>query len=125
EVWGQKDAEFPTILDLPTRTGLPLELALGGADAPRDELRAHGWRLHDPLEPTRTVWRFRDYIAASRGEITVAKQCYVRSRSGWFSERSANYLAAGRPVVAQATGWPEHLASGTGVRAYSPEAQAA
>lgn len=114
EQWGQKDAEFHLVLDLPARTSLPLELALGGAPAPRTELQAAGWRLADPLEATRTIWTFRDYIAASRGELSVAKQCYVRSGSGWFSERSANYLAAGRPVIAQDTGWSAHLPDGDG-----------
>lgn len=124
ETWGQKDAEFPVILDLPGRSGLRLALAIGGPGVPRDRLTAAGWRLDDPLDATRTVWRFRDYIAASRGEITVAKQCYVRSRSGWFSERSANYLAAGRPVVAQDTGWSDHLPSDKGLLAFSTTEQA-
>lgn len=118
EAWGQKDAEFPLVRALPRRTGLDLELALGGADAPRDALEADGWRITDPREPTRTVWTFRDYVGASRGELTVAKQAYVRSRGGWFSERSANYLAAGRPVVAQDTGWTEHLPHGKGLLAF-------
>lgn len=105
EAWGQKDAEFGHVKELPAVTGLAMELALGGADAPYDELKAAGWRIVDPREPTRDVWAFRDYVEASRGEVSVAKQAYVRSRGGWFSERSANYLAAGRPVVAQDTGW--------------------
>ncbi len=125
EIWGQKDAEFPVIVDLPGRTGLPLALAVGGSGVPRQALLAEGWQLDDPLEATRTVWRFRDYIAGSRGEITIAKQCYVRSGSGWFSERSANYLAAGRPVVAQDTGWTYHLPSGRGALAFSTVEQAA
>lgn len=119
ERWGQKDAEFRLVLPLPERTGLPLELALGGAGAPRDDLRRAGWRIVDPRDPTRTVWTLRDYIAQSRGEVTVAKQAYVLSRGGWFSERSANYLAAGRPVVAEDTGWSEHLASGEGLLAFT------
>jgi hypothetical protein len=116
QVWGQKDAEFPVVRDLPTRLpDLDLELAVGGRDVPRDELRAAGWTVTDPLEATRTVWRFRDYIADSRAELTIAKQCYVRSGSGWFSERSANYLAAGRPVIAQDTGWSAYLPRSAGV----------
>jgi hypothetical protein len=116
ETWGQKDAEFPVVRGLPRRLpGVELELALGGADAPRDELRAEGWKVTDPLDATRTVWRFRDYIADSRAELTIAKQCYVRSHSGWFSERSANYLAAGRPVLAQDTGWSDYVPAGPGV----------
>jgi hypothetical protein len=106
EAWGQKDAEFPVVRSLPSRLPrVDLEMAVGGRDVPRDELRADGWNVTDPLEATRTIWRFRDYIAGSRAELSVAKQCYVRSGSGWFSERSANYLAAGRPVIAQDTGW--------------------
>ena len=114
DAWGQKDAEFPLVFDLPRATGLEFELALGGDDAPWDELGRAGWRLVDPREPTREPWTFRDYISASRGEVTVAKQAYVRSGSGWFSERSANYLAAGRAVVAQDTGWAEVLEIGDG-----------
>lgn len=125
EAWGQKDAEFPVVRELPRITGLPVELALGGADAPWDELRADGWQLVDPRDPTRTIWTFRDYIAASRGELTVAKQAYVRSRGGWFSERSANYLAAGRPVIAQDTGWTDRLPSGKGLLAFTTTEEAA
>lgn len=128
ETWGQKDAEFPVVRALPARLpGVELELAIGGRDAPRAELAAEGWTISDPLEATRTVWRFRDYIAASRAELTIAKQCYVRSGSGWFSERSANYLAAGRPVVAQDTGWGSHLPAGLGAQAFTTtdEAEAA
>jgi hypothetical protein len=125
EDWGQKDAEFPVIRSLPARTGLPLELALGGADAPRDELQSDGWQLADPLEATRDIWAFRDYITGSRAELTIAKQCYVRSGSGWFSERSANYLAAGRPVIAQDTGWSAFVPSGKGVLPFSSTEEAA
>jgi hypothetical protein len=128
EVWGQKDAEFPVMRPLPARLPeLDLELALGGREAPRDELTAEGWTISDPLEATRTVWRFRDYIAGSRGELSIAKQCYVRSGSGWFSERSANYLAAGRPVVMQDTGWSAHLPTSAGLQPFTTtdEAEAA
>ena len=111
--------------DLPQRTGLPLEVAVGGDTAPRDELAAAGWRVTDPREPTRTVWTFRDYIAASRAELTVAKQGYVRARTGWFSERSANYLAAGRPVIAQDTGWSELLPTGQGLLPFTSTDEAA
>ena len=124
EAWGQKDAEFPLVRELPRKTDASFELALGGADAPRAALEQDGWQIVDPRIPTRTVWTFRDYIAASRGEITVAKQAYVRSRGGWFSERSANYLAAGRPVVAQDTGWSQHLPVGEGLLAFDTAEQA-
>ena len=124
EPFGQKDVEFPLIHDLPARTGLALELALAGADAPRDELTDAGWRVVDPRECTRDIWTLRDYIRSSRGEVTVAKQAYVLSSSGWFSERSANYLAAGRAVVAQDTGWSDHLPSGRGLLAFTTSEEA-
>jgi hypothetical protein len=122
EEWGQKDVSFAVVRDLPRLTKLPLEIAI--STGPDDELRADGWQVTDPLEATSTVWRFRDYIDASRAELTVAKQGYVRSRSGWFSERSANYLAAGRPVIAQDTGWSDFLPAGKGLLAYSTTEEA-
>jgi hypothetical protein len=125
EAWGQKDAEFPVVRPLPAQTGLQLELALGGDGAPREELEAEGWRLIDPRSATSDVWVFRDYIASSRGELTVAKQAYVRSNGAWFSERSANYLAAGRPVVAQDTGWKGALGTdGAGLLAFTTQEEA-
>jgi hypothetical protein len=124
EKWGQKDAEFHLVHALPNELGLAMELAVAG-EVPQSELEANGWRLSDPYEVTRTIWRFRDYIAASRGELTVAKQAYVRSRCGWFSERSANYLAAGRPVVAQDTGWSAYLPTGAGLFPFSSTEEAA
>ena len=105
--------------DLPATTGATVEWALGCDDAPREERVDEGWRGLDPREPTRTVWTFRDYLASSRGEVTVAKQAYVRSRGGWFSERSANYLAAGRPVLAQDTGWTAFLPNDKGLLSFS------
>lgn len=119
EEWGHKDAEFHRIMGVPAATGVPCEVAIAGVDAPRDELTTSGWSVVDPREPTRTVWTFRDYIDASLGELTVVKQGYARSVSGWFSERSANYLAAGRPVIAQDTGWAGHLLpTGRGLLAF-------
>jgi hypothetical protein len=125
EPWGQKDAEFPIVEDLPARTGLPLELALSWTDVPIDRLTGSGWIVSDARDSTATIWGFRRYIERSRGEISVAKQGYVRSRGGWFSERSANYLAAGRPVVLQDTGWSELLPTGKGLHAFTTGDEAA
>jgi hypothetical protein len=119
ERWGQKDAEFPLIRDLPARTGLGFEVALNAPDNVCEALRNDGWSVIDPLPPTETIWSLRDYIASSRAEITVNKQAFVRSHSGWFPERSANYLAAGRASIVQDTGWSERIASGEGLIAFS------
>jgi hypothetical protein len=77
-------------------------------------MRASGWSLRDSTE-IRSLDLYRDYIDASRAEIGIAKNAYVKGRSGWFSERSAEYLAAGRPVIAQSTGFEHVLPTGMGL----------
>jgi glycosyltransferase involved in cell wall biosynthesis len=115
-----KHHEFLKILDLPQRTEQPFELALSSAD---DEvcamLRQYGWRVRDGLSVSTDLDTYRDYIAGSRGEFTVAKDQNVRLRSGWFSDRSASYLAAGRPVITQDTGFGNVLPTGEGLFAFS------
>jgi hypothetical protein len=118
ECYGQKDVEFVKIMDLPTRVSQPLELALAHPKAPRETLLAHGWRLTDPLQVSRDLWTYRNYIARSRGEFSVAKNAYVRSWSGWFSERSTCYLALGKPVITQDTGFSQVLPLGEGLFAW-------
>ena len=113
--FGMKSMSFPSIAALPARVGPVLELALGGATAPRADLAAQGWSIRNSLEVTRDPWAYQAYIRASRGEFTVAKHGYVVSNSGWFSERSAAYLASGRPVITQETGFSRWLASDVGV----------
>jgi hypothetical protein len=102
-VYGGKDIEFSKILGLPTRTRACLEVALSGP-APRGELAAAGWHLRDAREVSATPEAYRRYLTESRGELSVAKEAYVATRSGWFSTRSASYLALGRPVIVQDTG---------------------
>jgi hypothetical protein len=71
---------------------------------------------------TTTPWSYRAYLQASKGEFSVAKQGYVVAESGWFSERSACYLASGRPVVVQDTGFSAWLPTGSGLLAFrTPE----
>ncbi|MBI2834932.1 MAG: hypothetical protein HYX76_10965 [Acidobacteria bacterium] len=124
ERYGQKDEEFLRILSLPSRTRHPLELALAGGEDIRPMLAAAGWRIRDAAEVA-TVERYQDYITSSRGELSAAKQAYVRSWSGWFSDRSVCYLAAGRPVVLQDTGFTDWLGAGEGALAFSDVEQAA
>ena len=92
--YGQKAASFTPYLDLPRRTGRIFELAVGSSAAPGLMLEDHGWDVIDPREPTRDPWAYQRYIQASKAEFGVAKHGYVVSRSGWFSERSAAYLAS-------------------------------
>lgn len=113
-----KDREFEQVLDLPRRAGVPLELATGVDEATRARLLAHGWRQVDSVAVSRDPERYRAYIQGSRGEFTVARDQYVRPRTGWFSDRSACYLAAGRPVITQETGFSKALPTGEGLFAF-------
>ncbi|HEY5913331.1 MAG TPA: hypothetical protein VJA21_22290 [Verrucomicrobiae bacterium] len=110
-----KDREFLKVLDLPRRRNVPFELAVG-VDAPtRNLLQQHRWRIADPVHISSDLERYRTYILTSRGEFTVAKDQNIRLRSGWFSDRSGCYLAAGRPVINQDTGFGSYLPTGKGL----------
>jgi hypothetical protein len=112
-----KHHEWEKFLGLPRRTGQPFELAMMPDDpADRERLRAHGWRLVSPLRMSLDVFGdYPAYFRRSRAEFTVAKDQNVRLRSGWFSERDACYLACGKPVVAQDTGFSKILPTGQGL----------
>jgi hypothetical protein len=114
-----KHHEFLKFLDLPRRTRQRFELALACDDAETLRLlRGHGWRVRDALALSRDCLPYREFLAGSRGEFTVAKDQNIRLRSGWFSDRSACYLAAGRPVVTQDTGFGNVLSTGRGLFAF-------
>ncbi|HKB00602.1 MAG TPA: hypothetical protein VKD90_00220 [Gemmataceae bacterium] len=121
--YGQKDVEFLRFLDLPGRAApTALEVAVNAGkrrQAPIDVLRAHGWRVVDPERVCLDFDSYRSYIEGSKAEWGVAKNGYVQGRPGWFSERSACYLAAGRPVVAQDTGFPAVLPVGEGLLSFT------
>jgi len=122
ETYGQKDIEFLRFMDLPTRTHVRFVLAMGegvGMSRPTGRLTAAGWKIVEPDIAIPDYLTYHDFLRRSRAEWSIAKNGYVRSRSGWFSCRSACYLAAGRPVVVQDTGWSDHLPSGEGVLAFS------
>jgi hypothetical protein len=125
--YGLKSQSFPEFADLPRLHGGMFEIALGGHAAPHEELNARGWHTTNPLEVTRDPWRYQEYIRQSKAEFSVAKHGYVAGRCGWFSERSACYLATGRPVITQDTGFSVHLPTGRGLWAFSdvPSALAA
>lgn len=115
-----KHFEFLKFLDLPRRTDQAFELALSSfTEEDRQMLESHSWRVREALDFSDDIDRYRAYIAGSRGEFTVAKDQNVRLRSGWFSDRSATYLAAGRPVITQETGFSNILPTGEGLFAFS------
>lgn len=105
--YGLRVHEFRKFVALPDISGLSFELALDIDDAETRDLhllRAHGWELVDPGRVARDPVVYQRYVASSKAEFVVAKNLYVDTRNGWFSDRSACYLASGKPVVAQDTG---------------------
>ena len=118
ETWGQKNVEFARVQDLPRQLDADLAVAVGqttGAPFPREAAEASGWRVLDPNAVAPDWQSYRGFLGASRGELSVAKETYVKARTGWFSCRSACYLAAGRPVVTQDTGWSRTVPHGLGL----------
>ena len=133
-----KHHEFLKFIDLPLRINESIELAmnlakpetfrhsrgtvvpaLGVAEDEYSMLESNGWKLADAPSFTTDPWPYRDYIIHSKGEFTFAKDQNIRLRSGWFSERSACYLAAGRPVITQDTGFGCTLPTGNGLFAFN------
>lgn len=123
-VYGQKDREFAPFFSLPNETGRLMEIALNAPMEARQRLAAGGWRLVNPGEVTRDPWTYQDYLRTSRAEFSVAKHAYVSARCGWFSDRSAGYLAMGRPVIVQDTGFSDFLPCGEGLLAFRSPAEA-
>ena len=119
---GLRVHEFRRLFELPERTPVDYEVALDIHEAETDDLsslRRHGWELADPRQAAGDPWSYRDYIQRSAAELMVAKNLYVVTHSGWFSDRSACYLASGRPVLAQDTGLEGLLPTGEGLVTFS------
>lgn len=120
--YGMKDVEFLPYCGLPARASHPFELAMEGTPPlPEGELRRSGWRIVDSLPISRDLAAYRAYISRSFAEWSVAKQGYVAARTGWFSDRSAAYLASGRPVVLQSTGFEERIPTGEGLLTFATQ----
>jgi len=116
--YGQRAHALRPLFELPSRTGARFELALGIHPDEVDDLRAlreNDWKLLDPYEVAGDPGDYAAFVRGSKAELCVAKSGYVNSRSGWFSDRSACYLASGRPVVAQDTGFVDSLPVGQGL----------
>lgn len=110
-----KDREFVRFIDLPGRRPVPFELAVVVDEETERLLRGNGWSLVHSLPISKDVNAYREYIQRSRGEFTVAKDQVVRPVTGWFSDRSACFLAAGRPVITHETGFSKFLPTGKGL----------
>jgi hypothetical protein len=123
-VYGQKEEEFRKIMPLPGLVRAKFEVAVAGKTVPRKDLEDAGWRVSDARVVTKTPWTYLDYIARSRAEFSVAVNLEVKTRSGWFSDRTATYLALGKPAVVQDTGFSESLPCGNGLFAFSSPEEA-
>jgi len=122
--YGMKSDSFRPYLGLPRKVGPIFELVMTSNAELDALLTTSGWRLRNPLQTARNPWSYQQYIQQSRAEFSVAKHGYVVSESGWFSERSAAYLASGRPVLVQDTGFSRWLPSGLGVVPFKTPEQA-
>lgn len=126
--YGLRVHEFRRFLDLPVRSGHGFELALDidpADETDRQALLANGWSLADPASVAGTPQRYREYVGASKAELMIAKHMYVATQAGWFSDRSSCYLASGRPVLAQDTGFAEALPCGDGLLSFATPDEAA
>jgi hypothetical protein len=118
--------QWMKMIDLPRR--VPWKMTLGMLSMPKEtaaEFASHGWHLVDAEKSTLSCAAYADFIRNSAGEFTVAKEIYAAIPSGWFSDRSAAYLASGRPVVTQASGFDQWLPKGAGLFSYETMDEAA
>jgi hypothetical protein len=121
DLHGQKAHEFRKLAELPRATDMVLEAALAfdpEDDADRERLLAGGWKLRDPAVSASAA-AYRSYVASSAGELSPAQGVYVSTRSGWFSDRTACYLASGRPAIVQDTGINGRLPVGDGLLTFA------
>ena len=114
---GEKSDSWRCFVGLPGLTSQPLEIALNIDPAYKDDIelfQQHGWILSDPSR-IRTLEDYRSYIGGSRAEFSIANQRYVEFNTGWTSDRTARYLASGKPVLVQSTGFEDKLPTGEGI----------
>jgi hypothetical protein len=126
--YGLRVHEFRRFAELPRRAGWSLEAALDIDPADvldHEALRTGGWNIVDPLLVAGGAGRYRHYIQDSMGEVMVAKNMYVQTQGGWLSDRSVCYLASGKPVVAQDTGWTRNHPDGEGLLSFTTPEEAA
>jgi hypothetical protein len=120
-----KGVEYERLIDLPRATNTPIEMRMAGLQGEEaDRYASHGWQLASAFEATRSCETFGDYVRGTRGEFTVAKELYAGVPSGWFSDRSACFLASGRPVITQASGFDQWLPTGEGLFSFTTQDEA-
>jgi len=124
--YGQKDIEFAKFMRLPALTTVPLEIGVSAGSGVRQQLMNSGWRVREAnAGVAQSSDSYLEYIRASRGEFSVCKNVFVATNSGWFGGRAGAYLASGRPVVMQDSGFSAHLPCGRGLFAVRTVEEAA
>lgn len=121
EFYGQKAHSLRPLINLPKLTDEKFMPALAIHPDETNDLSAlaeNNWRLLDPAQVAATPESYKNFVRGSKAEFGIAKSGYVASRCGWFSDRSVCYLASGRPVIAQETGFSDFLPSGKGLFAF-------
>ncbi len=113
-----KDVEFKKFITIPQLSPEKFKIGIGGK-APIEELKRNGWTVIDGAELTSTPENYQNFIFSSKGEISIAKNVYVAMKTGWFSCRSVCYMAAGKPVVLQDTGFSKYIPAGEGVLVFN------
>jgi glycosyltransferase involved in cell wall biosynthesis len=112
----RKSEKYEMIIDLPEKLpGVTLDLTMAGMKEDAQRFAGHGWKVKNALDLSKDIWAYHDYILNSTAEFTVAKEQNIQLKSGWFSDRSASYLASGRPVIVEDTGFGTYLPVGEGV----------
>lgn len=119
KTYGQKDIEFQKFISLPEKVKHPIEVAVTGKKVPVELLKKKGWLITNAQKATISFNSFCNYLTYCRGEFSVCKNVFVENKTGWFSDKSAAYLASGRPVILQDTGFSSHLPTGEGLFAVS------
>lgn len=120
-----KHVNFMRFIDVPRQADRCFTVALNSApDTAQREIAAHGWTVIDARTVSLGIDAYRDFIRDSRGEFTVVKDIYVRPHSGWFSDRSVCYLAAGRPVITMNTGFSRFYPVGEGLFEFADAGEA-
>ena len=123
--YGHKEDEFLKFQDLPSMTNIPLEVALANIPDNKDkELEELGWKVRHAQDVTYSYDIFQNYLKNVKGEFSCVKNMYAATNSGWFSDKSAAFLASGRPVVLQETGFSSHLPVGEGLFAVNDVTEA-
>ena len=113
--YGQKEMEFGRFIDLPRKTPERLQIAVSGPHVPREELMSHGWSVLNADDISASMTSYKEYLLSSKGEFAVAKHVFVATNSGWLGHQEGYYMATGRPVVLDDTGFGVHLPVGCGL----------